>query len=279
MSPFGRPVPMLLAIFGVADCAAGSGYSLGPGGSGGGMGLGGYASSTGTLSMSTTTAVSGQGVGSRCGPDASCRAPLQCALETNYDPVFRGGPAGGMCTNVCKLDSDCPFPASVCYQPGGSSLGRCVLSCVLGASADGGADAASLSLPELIDRSLNPDKCLGRDDLRCADITIGGPAACLPTCTSDTECSTRRCDPRLAVCVDRDSVSTGAPTGQACDPTAATDPCAGTCIGFLTLADGILLVSVCPRSCRLVRWTRAWVLRVPPGDQCPWGRRLLHPSL
>ncbi|MEO7329252.1 MAG: hypothetical protein ABI193_11780, partial [Minicystis sp.] len=86
--------------------------------------------------------------------------------------------------------------------------------------------------PELGDlqEPLDPAKCRGREDLRCAKVK-GSLAACLPTCGSDSQCGgDRLCDPRLAVCVS--AKSAGLPTGAACEATQDPSACAGTCLYF-----------------------------------------------
>ncbi|WP_437752276.1 hypothetical protein [Sorangium sp. So ce1389] len=77
---------------------------------------------------------------------------------------------------------------------------------------------------------LDPAKCNGREDVRCATINLNANV-CLPTCGDDTQCPPgRACDPRSAVCVDR--ASAGKPTGAPCDPAAKALECAGVCAPF-----------------------------------------------
>ena len=230
---------MVLVALAATACAA----SAADAGSSGGAGLIGYGGSPSgaaswiTASASTTTA---NGVGGPCTQDADCVDPLKCALENSDYPVFGGGPSGGMCTMTCAADGDCPSPMSLCYQPANSALGLCVLSCQLGASADGGTDGGSLSATDLV-ATLDPNKCLGRNDLRCTNTSVTGRLACLPACGSDAVCNGRVCDPRLAVCVDGGMADAGDTTGASCDPdpTAMTTTCAGQCISFRNAAIGM----------------------------------------
>ena len=179
----------------------------------------GYVTATGTSSGSG--AGGGAGLGAACASDGQCGDGLTCLLDTTNDPIFGGGPAGGFCTHVCSADTDCLEPDAVCLQIDPGQSGRCTLSCDVG--------PAFQSVADLFD-PLDPTKCRGREDLRCGNAT-GDTGMCLPTCGDDTQCHNGRvCDPRLAVCVDKPSG--GDPLGASCDPGAATDTCAGLCVGF-----------------------------------------------
>jgi hypothetical protein len=115
------------------------------------------------------------------------------------------------------MDSDCPGQGSTCFD-GGTGVKECLLGCIFG-------DPALMYL----DDDLDPNKCHGRDDLRCQGLQDGSEV-CLPTCGSDDQCDGRSCDPRFAVCVD--TPNTGKGLGEKCDTMAMMTDCAGTCIGI-----------------------------------------------
>lgn len=179
---------------------AGGGGATGPGGTG----AGGAGAPTIRLGMA-------------CADDSECDPGGACLLPNDRDPFLGGGPAGGYCTAPCTLDIDCPGLDGVCLDAE-SGEGRCFLGCEIG-------------VPPYTSESdpLSPDKCHGRHDLRCQ--TVGEAPVCLPTCGADSECpADRRCDPRLAVCVEEPFA--GDSLGAACDP--QNDTCAGRCVLFLT---------------------------------------------
>ncbi len=225
---------LLLPIsWGIGMLALGSGscaiaiVTPGSGGAGGGgtsfiaTGPGPTSSAGGAGGSTSGDGGPGNGVAAPCQENSDCAPELLCLADTVNDPIFGGGPAGGFCTAACNTDTDCPQPGAVCYAVESGQPGRCTLSCTLGPPISAVAD---LFAP------LDPSKCLGREDLRCA-ATKTGDDVCLPTCGEDAQCHAGRvCDPRLAVCVDM--AETGLPTGGACDPNAMTDPCSGLCISF-----------------------------------------------
>ncbi|MFO0756566.1 MAG: hypothetical protein U0359_08755 [Byssovorax sp.] len=228
-----------LSALGAIDllgCSVASSASSASGTGGGGAtaasssGAGGGGGTIGTTT--TTTATSGAGgsgggsdggvtdfLGATCTADADCGNALVCVKADDDDAVFGGGPAGGLCTHVCDDDADCPGTSSLCLSAGGGQPGRCALTCELGPPLAGDLDAP-----------LDPGKCRGREDLRCAKVK-GSTTACLPTCGSDAQCGPgRSCDPKLGVCVGQKSA--GAPTGSSCDPAQMPTACAGTCVNF-----------------------------------------------
>jgi hypothetical protein len=212
-----------------------------------GTGASAYAGSTGTSaatttttgtggttpSGATTTSSSGGGsaasanLGLACATNSDCGAGLTCYPATTDDPVFLGGPANGYCSGPCAEDSDCPSDGR-CYGAGGSSAGRCLLGCVTGPG-----------LKQIDDPIASDGKCHARADVVCSPIdSTGIVSGCLPLCGEDSQCPAgRHCDPQAGVCVV--TPATGSPTGSACDPSAATSPCAGSCVGLDTADGGI----------------------------------------
>jgi hypothetical protein len=162
--------------------------------------------------------VSSNTLGFACSVNANCGAGLKCLTSTASINAFGGGgPANGYCSKDCSTDSECPS-GSVCYIGPGQSVGVCLLSCDVG--------------PQLssIDELLDPNKCNGREDVRCGPL-YGATFGCLPTCGRNDQCTAGRvCDPRTALCVN--APSTGLPMGDQCDPMASTPECAGVCVSF-----------------------------------------------
>ncbi len=190
-------------------------------------------SSTTTTAASTTATSTGAGtstsganvdtLGFSCVTDADCGAVLKCVTPAAAVTAFGGGgPANGYCSKDCKTDVDCPGLSGVCFGGSSTKVGLCLLSCELG--------------PELTspDEELDPNKCNGREDVRCTTLNASGSLlGCRPTCGRDDECPTGRvCDPRAAVCVDKDKANMGFPTGAKCNPMASPPECAGTCVNF-----------------------------------------------
>ncbi|WP_437316581.1 hypothetical protein [Sorangium sp. So ce385] len=150
-------------------------------------------------------------LGAACEADADCGPDGICFLESASD-FFGGGPAGGYCTKSCGGDDDCEGEGSVCIGD------LCLLGCVPGDPpfTDG-------------DPSVDPDKCQGREELRCE--SFQDATVCLPGCGSDVQCTDRVCDPRGSVCVDE--ANEGLPNGTQCAlDEDGNDPCAGWCVGI-----------------------------------------------
>ncbi len=178
----------------------------------GGAGGESASASSGSSSSGSTRAP----LGGACQSHEDCELGF-CVTPLDDDPIFGGGAPQGICTAPCLSNNDCL--GATCIVNADKTDGRCVPTCVVG--------------PELVslDEAHSPDKCLGRDDLRCVKINAG--EVCLPTCGSDEQCGAGRgCDPRSAVCVDMPD--TGAPLGAACTPNTAPSECAGLCIQLAT---------------------------------------------
>ncbi len=196
-------------------------------------GEGGTSTSASSSSSSSSSSASSTGTGgttfigrtcadaSECGPDGICIGPA------DDSPVFEGGAPDGYCTKDCGNNTDCGA-GSRCVDPG-----QCVLGCVIGDPVGEG----------YINDPLDPSKCRGREDVRCAP--WGDYELCIPTCGRDSQCAGRSCDPRTGVCVD--NPNTGSPTGTVCDPDAPNeDGCAGFCQTFSGDVD-----SICTSPCVL----------------------------
>lgn len=160
-------------------------------------------------SASAFAADAGAGkLGAECASDADCGAGLKCALPGSND-FGKGGPSSGYCTTTCTQTSDCTALSSgaECVAIGGKSL------CLTGCDPTTGSE------------------CQGRYDSLCLpQKTAGGAStsACTPWCVTNNDCAGRKCDPRTGLCVD--TPTSGLSVGAACDPQAATNPCAGICL-------------------------------------------------
>jgi hypothetical protein len=209
------------------------------GGTGTGNGNGGTASPDMSINLSNLSDMASQApegsLGESCKNDSDCGGVgLTCTLPTANDPVFGGGPANGYCTKSCSKDGDCPS-GGVCLQDHAGSHGTCVLTCKQGPT-----------LVHLNDPITDMSKCNARVDVACTEIAPGR-FACIPLCGADSQCPMgMHCDPRAATCVG--TPHAGLANGKACDPQAATDPCAGTCT---TLPSGAENVSICSQPCVL----------------------------
>lgn len=216
--------------YGGGGIVGGAGGNSGDGGAKGGSGPKGGAG--GAKGGSSGTGGSGNtktsNMGKACVNATTCGANLDCYTGPDVP--------NGFCTADCVDDSDCEklSPGSMCVtDPSG---GFCIQGCEVGS---GSLEA----------------KCQGRDDFSCqlfavdqsdtlcsrdADCAPLGPAyfcssntciatACLPTCGSDAECGENFCDVGNGFCVPEKPP--GLAIGSSCDPNAATDPCAGFCLG------------------------------------------------
>jgi hypothetical protein len=220
--------------------AAGQGGTGGQGGTDGQGGIGAAVTSvTTTVTTSvvdTVTTTSGTGAGllaMECTSDAHCGSGLKCLTFKDDDPVLGGGPAGGYCTKPCSSDADCPGAGSSCLFSAGG-VGECFLGCTPGEPPI-----------EYLNDPLDPDKCHGREDLRCEKLPPDGAAVCMPTCGSDAHCDGRLCDPRTQVCVDMPNP--GKPLGAKCDPDAMVPECGGLCVEL----PGMELKTMCTNACVL----------------------------
>lgn len=157
-------------------------------------------------------------VGKKCLDDSECPKGLIC-LEGTGNDFSPGGPANGICTLDCAADHTACAGAdsdSICVQfPTG--VNYCLPLCTPGAGS------------QIV-------QCQGRVDLACQpDRTNPGLGFCIPVCGGDVDCGTRKCDLGTGLCVDQ--LQGTLPIGSACDPNAATDPCAGACVGSSGLTD------------------------------------------
>jgi hypothetical protein len=152
-------------------------------------------------------------LGSSCASEADCQTGLNCIRSTD-DLQPGAGPSNGLCTKSCTPDAN----NSVCKPLGGSciffdanaSTGVCVETCTLGPTATA--------------------KCHNRPDVACEGISNAAGMvvlnACIPLCTDDADCGTRKCDLGTGYCADRPNP--GAPPGGACSK---DDDCqSGSCL-------------------------------------------------
>jgi hypothetical protein len=192
---------------------AGDGGAAGAGGEGGTGGTGGSMGGSGGTGGAPPPPVKVK-IGDSCNADDDCGTDEICLAEGDSFTAVgpdAGGPAGGYCTKQCADDDEC--------GPGNYCVGEfCFQGCEQG--------------PELmfLDDPLDEDKCFGRDNVRCQELAQAGFAVCIPNCNTDDECNGRVCDPTTKTCVD--TPGPGKPVGDACDPEAMTNDCAGICLQF-----------------------------------------------
>ncbi len=186
-------------------------------------------------------------VGRACERAADCERDEVC-----FDADYLGGELpGGICTLRCDED-----PAA-CERRDPPSV--CVVTAEEGAGRDGG-DAEAHCLPQCELGEADGDKCYGRENMACAEVSAdaddattsslrraadvgdGSLAVCRPLCSADAQCGSGECDPRTGACVS--SVNEFLFGGE-CDPDEdATTQCAGVCVEV----DG---VGFCSQRCRL----------------------------
>lgn len=197
-------------LAGYAGCTGGGETSSSSGAGG--------ASSSPAATSSSGAGGDSTGLAMPCAVDGDCASGLICLTPGDIESVFGGSAPGGYCSKSCSLDIDCFGGAGACLGGAAGHQGRCVQRCRTG--------PALMTLND----PLSPDKCNGRNDLRCASIEPG-LTACMPTCGQDSQCPAGRfCDGRRGVCVDQAPM--GKAEGEACDPSAKPPECAGVCVSF-----------------------------------------------
>jgi len=163
--------------------SSGSAGTTGTGGAGGGAG-------SGTL-------------GSTCIATSNCQAGLVCMTPTDDLATGAGSPSG-----ICTLD--CTSNPALCapytgfcaaFEAGPLAKRFCMETCMNGVAAS----AANM-------------KCHLRQDAACAGFTDAAGndvgTACVPICTDDVECGTRKCNPASGLCEAQKMA--GAPLGASC---------------------------------------------------------------
>ncbi|HVW30072.1 MAG TPA: MYXO-CTERM sorting domain-containing protein [Polyangiaceae bacterium] len=173
-------------------------------------------------------------VGKACKKDGDCASGLVC-LTPATDSLGTGGPPGGLCTVSCAQngqdDCDRVDTGSTCASDANGTFHYCYEVCAFGTPAD---DAT---------------KCHDRQDFACAPTQLGS-SVCVPMCRGDVDCPGRVCDVATGLCAN--AASGTLPVGTACDPTASTTDCLGSCE---TLGNGVPTKdnSFCSYSCTLGR--------------------------
>jgi hypothetical protein len=252
---------MSLGILGAAvggtTFGCGSDDSKGGGSGGGGgkpieAGLGGTGATGATGATGGSGATGGTGGGSSrlgraCAADAECGDGLQCVKADSG--LFDGeGPAKGYCS------TDCSSEETICAQ---FAVSGSTPVCVGMESGSAYCFEGCSFGPDSLTQFDN-DKCHGRQEVACAPLTDGAgtftSAACLPQCNSDTDCGGGlHCNPKTGGCTT--TVVTGAALGSTCiQPTAdsgTTDPCRGTCIGFVHQSGQDPFTYMCAENCTL----------------------------
>jgi MYXO-CTERM domain-containing protein len=156
-------------------------------------------------------------VGSACKKDGDCSAGLHC-VPSSSNELNGGAAANGLCTVDCtahgQADCDAVDTGSLCLPVNATTKAAyCYERCNEGVP------------------TTDTPKCHNRVDMACAP-SSSGVGFCAPTCRADTDCSGRKCSLVSGLCVD--SVKGTLPTGAACDPTAKTTACEGSCLPLTT---------------------------------------------
>jgi hypothetical protein len=92
------------------------------------------------------------------------------------------------------------------------------------------------------------NKCHGRADQACSFVSQRS-YVCLPSCTSDAECGSRKCEIATGFCTA--TVAAAPAIGTPCDPNATTDVCAPGYCQDISLPDSGPAMGVCTAPCRL----------------------------
>ncbi len=174
-------------------------------------------------------------VGATCQKDADCAKGLTCLTSTT-DSLGSGGPPNGLCSVSCaangQQDCDRVDTNSFCAADRTGALRFCHELCDFG-PPDGGFP-----------------KCHERNDMACSPSQSTNRGLCAPTCRGDYDCVGRVCDPGTGLCSK--SVSGSLPFGSACDGSAQTTDCIGTC-GTLGTSAPSTGNSFCTMTCALGR--------------------------
>ncbi|MEP7052440.1 MAG: hypothetical protein ABJB12_18885 [Pseudomonadota bacterium] len=234
---------LLVSVGTVASTASCGGSDEATGGSGGAAGGGiigasGKAGATGRAGSGAGVAMS-TALGVLCSADADCDTGMTCVTAdgSDFGPGV-GGPSQGMCTLACATNADCAAvdanSGCVDFGTGAAPKPFCVQKCTLGG-----------------DGTTADTKCQGRPDFSCKDLAddkATDPAPfCVPQCRADLECGPGLfCSPRTGLCSK--SAPKGDPVGTPCDANAATNTCAGICLGT-TNSDGTLGSAFCAELC------------------------------
>jgi hypothetical protein len=217
-----------------ADGGAGTTTTAGAGGGSAGSSSTTSPTTTGSSGSAGTTGTGGAGggsgsgaLGSTCNATSNCQAGLVCMTPTDDLATGAGSPSG-ICTVECTsapATACAPFAGTcVGFEVGGKAF--CMENCMAGVAAT----------------ALNM-KCHLRQDTACATLNMG--SACVPICTDDAECGTRKCNPGSGLC--EATKMAGAPLGASCMVDA---DCAGFfCLPF-TAGDGGPAPGACSEFCR-----------------------------
>lgn len=194
-------------------------------GAGGVPGAGGLQGSGGRLGTGGGPGA-GNVIGRACARDIDCGGSAVCLTSTSTT-LGGGGPPNGYCAVDCSADVNaCAAvdPNAVCvrFATGASAPAFCLEGCTVGRQVQ------------------PPVKCHDRPDVACDDTGAPSPGEgfCRPTCRNDADCGVRRCDLASGFCVSEPLPAGALAIGSPCDPSAATEQCAGVCLALTEETNG-----------------------------------------
>ena len=218
------------AVSGTGGTGTSGSGNDGAGGSSAGKGGTGTSGSGGSGGAVAATA----NIGAACEADDDCGTGLVC-ITTSSTIFGTGGPAGGLCSRVCAGDTECGSNAYCVPFEEDATTGYCIEACQLGTAGEpkchqrNNVACGLLGLVPTTVACTSIDDCTAgqlcdTDEGTCGDVIPG----CLPTCAGDFDCEEGQyCSFASGLCTE--GTPSGLAVGERCDPSAATDPCAGFC--------------------------------------------------
>ncbi len=227
---------------GTGNNAGGSGGTAGPSTSSNTVsGAGGMSTASTAVTSNTSASTTGAagatngpepmpGLAEPCASDDDCESALIC-VQADSNSLIAGGPANGLCTVPCNVDSPCGADAACITFGDPEADGYCMPMCIPGDGAHdcaGRLDVVCDILPVGVECTSNT-QCTGGT----ACLVDAGECVlpvCLPKCNADSDCPEGRfCEPSVGECVEEAPAGSG--IDQLCDAEAEEDECLGFCAG------------------------------------------------